>query len=93
MKTLFSGYPKACLTALLMLVCSLSGRASTYDIEMGELAQGSNQLLNQNGVAVWTYATSGDVGHLCHVLRQTACQREPAGAIFLRSFTAIGMGT
>lgn len=66
MKTLFSGYPKACLTALLMLVCSLSGRASTYDIEMGELAQGSNQLLNQNGVAVWTYATSGDVGNLSY---------------------------
>lgn len=64
MKTLFSGYPKACLTALLMLVCSLSGRASTYDIEMGEPAQGSNRLLNQNGAAVWTYATSGDVGNL-----------------------------
>lgn len=66
MKTLFSGYPKACLTALLMLVCSLSGRASTYDIEMGELAQGSNRLLNQNGAAVWTYATSGDVGNLSY---------------------------
>lgn len=64
MKTLFSGYPKACLTALLMLVCSLSGRASTYDIEMGGPAQGSNRLLNQNGAAVWTYATSGDVGNL-----------------------------
>ena len=66
MKTLFSGYPKACLTALLMLVCSLSGRASTYDIEMGGLAQGSNRLLNQNGAAVWTYATSGDVGNLSY---------------------------
>lgn len=66
MKTLFSGYPKACLTALLMLVCSLSGRASTYDIEMGEPAQGSNRLLNQNGAAVWTYATSGDVGNLSY---------------------------
>lgn len=66
MKTLFSGYPKACLTALLMLVCSLSGRASTYDIEMGGPAQGSNRLLNQNGAAVWTYATSGDVGNLSY---------------------------
>lgn len=66
MKTLFSGYPKACLTALLMLVCSLSGRASTYDIEMGELAQGSNRLLNQNGAAMWTYATSGNVGNLSY---------------------------
>lgn len=66
MKPLFSGYPKACLTALLMLVCSLSGRASTYDIEMGEPAQGSNRLLNQNGAAVWTYATSGDVGNLSY---------------------------
>ena len=66
MKTLFSGYPKACLTALLMLVCSLSGRASTYDIEMGGPAQGSNRLLNQNGAAVWIYATSGDVGNLSY---------------------------
>lgn len=66
MKTLFSGYPKACLAALLMLVCSLSGRASTYDIEMGELAQGSNRLLNQNGAAMWTYATSGNVGNLSY---------------------------
>lgn len=66
MKTLFFGYPKACLTALLMLVCSLSGRASSYDIEMGGPAQGSNRLLNQNGAAVWTYATSGDVGNLSY---------------------------
>ena len=49
------------LLTLPMLMCSLVGQATNYNINFGPLAQGSNMLMDVTGAPLWTYTESGTV--------------------------------
>lgn len=55
---------RALLLALPLLLGSLTGQASEYNISFGPLAEGSSTLVSPNGVTMWTYTTSGTVSNL-----------------------------
>ena len=80
----FSKSWKALLFAVPMLVCSLTGQASSYSIELGTPSQGV--IKNANGLDKWTYTTSGIVNDLMYSADGLSFNL-PAGGVAENSLT------
>lgn len=61
MKRIKACHSLAWLLALPMMMWSLAGQATNYNIGFGPLSEGSNMVTNTNGAPLWTYTKSGDV--------------------------------